>query len=339
MVFQRLDDARTGREPRLDREMHALALFPSELDAGRAPHNSVAGQMEAAALTDFPSEAFVQLAKTEPASDRVVQPNLAVAAGTSTGAIQVRAGRAAEPRRPRGTVVSPREMELRGGYDRNSPHLRALAGTARAIVITSVAGTLGTFIGIIAMAPVNPVFKPHAAPLQRQATGALVNPDTPAVQPPESPPVFESTAGAPETVVTSEVSLPRAQRLVTTSAEPGPHTISTDPVAAEQRLSVIERTSVEQASRKPAESRGAPPDRLNFRGALSVETDRAGAAIYVDGQLAGFTPITGWQVAVGSHVVRIELDGYQRWSAVIRVVADETNHLVARLSPIEQNED
>jgi hypothetical protein len=42
-------------------------------------------------------------------------------------------------------------------------------------------------------------------------------------------------------------------------------------------------------------------------------------------------------MAVGSHVVRIELDGYQRWSAVIRIVADETNHLIATLRPIEQN--
>jgi hypothetical protein len=173
--------------------------------------------------------------------------------------------------------------------------------------------------------------------MQRQTTSAPVSPDAPAVQPPESPQVFDSTAVASDAAVTSGVSRRRAQRLVTTSAEPAPHTIPTDPVAAEQRLSVIETTSVEQASRKAAESRGAPPDRLKFQGVLSVETDVAGAAIYVDGQLAGFTPITGWQAAVGSHVVRIELDGYQRWSAVIRIVADETNHLVATLRPIEQN--
>ena len=293
--------------------------------------------MEAASLTDFPSEASVQLAKRELTADRVVQADLAVAAGTSTGAIQVPAVRRAEPRRPAGTVVSPRDKELRGSHDRSSPRFRALAGTARAIVITSVAVTLGIFVGITAMVPTNPVSGPHTALMQRETTGAPASPDIPAVQAPESPSAFESTAVANEAAVTSEVALPTAQRLNTTGAEPGQHTISTDPVAAEQRLSVIARTSVEQASRQAAESRGAPRDLSTFRGALSVETGMAGAAIYVDGQLAGFTSITDWHVSVGSHVVRIELDGYQRWSAVIRIVAHETTHLVAKLRPIEQN--
>jgi hypothetical protein len=216
------------------------------------------------------------------------------------------------------------------------PRFRALAGTARAVVITSVAAMLGTFIGITAMVRAKPVFTPHPALVQRQ-TSAPVSPDTPAVQLPESPPAIAPAAVVNEAVVTSGVSRPGTQRLVTTGAEPGQHTISTEPVAARQPLSVVGRTSVEPASRNAIESRGTPPDRLKFRGVLSVETDLAGAGVYVDGQLAGFTPITDWQVPAGSHVVRIELDGYQRWSAVIRIVADETNQLVAKLRPIEQN--
>lgn len=274
MALQRLDDIRT-RRARLDREIQALALFPSEHDGAAASHSSVAGQMEAASLTDFPSEASVQLAKAEPAADRVVQADFTVAAGTSTGAIQVTVKRAAE--QPRGMVVSPRNMQSHGGHGWSWPRFRALAGAvARAIVFTCAGATLGAFVGITAIVPATPVFKPQAAPLLRPITSAPVT---------------------------------------------------------------LETTSVEEASPEAAESPDAAPDRLNVRGALSVQADVAGAAIYVDGQLAGFTSITGWPVAVGSHVVRIELEGYQRWSAVSRIVADETNHLVATLSPIEQNQD
>jgi hypothetical protein len=227
-------------------------------------------------------------------------------------------------------------MELGGGYDRSLPGSGAQAGPAGAIVITAVAA-LGTFIGIVAVVLAQPVFERHPALTQRQTNSAPVSPDTPAVPASEAPPVFESTAVTSVAAVTSDVPSSAAQPLGTTTADSGQHTMSTNPVAPEGPVSVIERTSVKQASRKAAQSGGAAPDLLTFLGALSVQADVAGAAIYVDGQLAGFTSIIGWPVAAGSHVVRIELEGYQRWSAVSRIVADETNHLVAKLSPIEQN--
>ena len=281
MVFH-LDEARARREARLDPDTHALALFPSELDAGRASHKSVAGQMEALSLTDFPSEASAELATRESTADHVAQRNRPVAAGASPAATQAPAWRAMEPRRPRATVVSSRQL-LREGHHRSSPHWRVLAGTAHALVFVSVGATLGIFVVVTAFVPATPVFKPNTTLLQRQTT----------------------------------------------------HTIPTEPVAVEQRLSTIGTTPVEH--RNPAPPPGARPDGLKPGGALSVVTETAGAAIYVDGQLAGFTSITGWPVDVGSHVVRIELEGYQRWSAVSRIVADETNYLVAKLSPIEQN--
>jgi hypothetical protein len=313
--------------------MEALAFFPSELEPSGAAHNSVAAQMEAAALMDFPSEASVQPATTAPTAYRVVQATFAVAAGTPADDIEVTIAPA--PRGARGTVVSPRHRALREGNHGSSPGFRTVAGTGRAIVMLSIAAALATFIGMTAMTRANPVFTPPTAVMQGQVTRAPVSPDTAAVLP-ESPPapIFESTSIVSKVAVTSEVPRPLAQRLVTTTAEPTQHTISTDAVAAQQPLAVIERTSVEKASRNAADS-GVSPDRVTFQGALSVETDIAGAAIYVDGRLAGFTPIADWQAPVGSHVVRLELDGYQRWSAVIRIVADETNHLIAKLRPVE----
>lgn len=334
MAFQRLDESWTGRTARRGREMEALALFPSELEPGRAAHNSVAAQMEAAALMDFPSEASVQPATTAPTACRVVQATFAVAAGTPADDIEVTIAPA--PRGARGTVVSPRHRALREGNHWSSPGFRTVAGTGRAIVMLSIAAALATFVGMTAMTRASPVFTPPTAVMQGQVTSAPVSPDTAAVLP-ESPPapIFESTSIVSKVPVTSEVRRPLAQRRVTTTAERRQHTISTDAIAAEQRLAVIERTSVEEASRNAADSRGASPDRVTFQGALSVETDIAGAAIHVDGRLAGFTPITDWQAPVGSHVVRLELDGYQRWSAVIRIVADETNHLLVKLRPVE----
>lgn len=322
--------------------MQALALFPSELDAREPSHNSIAREMEAAFLTDFPSEASMP-AQKEAGADGVVRADLVIASGISNGAMQVPAGRVAAPRQPQETVgsspqlgSSPRDLEVRGGRHWSLSRIRVPPVKARGIVLTSVTAMLGTFIGI-AMVPSKPVFMPPHAALAQPRTITPVSPDTPAVQLPEPPPGIASAPVVSETAVTSDVSLPETQRLVTRSAERDQHTISTESFAMRERLSVVERPSAEPTPGKASESRVASPDRLQFRGALSVDTDVAGAGVYVDGHLAGLTPLMDWQVRAGSHVVRIELDGYQRWSAVIRIVADQTNHLDAKLRPIEPN--
>jgi hypothetical protein len=53
--------------------------------------------------------------------------------------------------------------------------------------------------------------------------------------------------------------------------------------------------------------------------------------VYVDGRLVGTTPIALPTVAAGSHVIRIEHDGYRRWSSSVRVVATEQNRVTASL--------
>jgi hypothetical protein len=37
------------------------------------------------------------------------------------------------------------------------------------------------------------------------------------------------------------------------------------------------------------------------------------------------------QVAAGSHVIRLEREGYRRWSASVRIVAAERNRVTASL--------
>jgi hypothetical protein len=66
-------------------------------------------------------------------------------------------------------------------------------------------------------------------------------------------------------------------------------------------------------------------------GGLSVESRPAGASVFVDNRLAGTTPLSIAELPAGEHSVRIELDGYRRWSASARVTPGEHGHVGASL--------
>ena len=51
----------------------------------------------------------------------------------------------------------------------------------------------------------------------------------------------------------------------------------------------------------------------------------------VDGQVVGATPLLLKGVRVGSRVVRIESEGYERWSYGARVVANRETAVLAKL--------
>jgi hypothetical protein len=53
--------------------------------------------------------------------------------------------------------------------------------------------------------------------------------------------------------------------------------------------------------------------------------------VYVDGKLVGTTPVSLPSVPAGSHAIRLEHDGYRRWSSSVRVVASEQNRVTASL--------
>jgi hypothetical protein len=58
-----------------------------------------------------------------------------------------------------------------------------------------------------------------------------------------------------------------------------------------------------------------------------------GAQVLVNGVVVGTTPLTLLDVPVGSRVIRIELEGHERWSSVVRIVANEPTTVVAELRP------
>jgi hypothetical protein len=68
-----------------------------------------------------------------------------------------------------------------------------------------------------------------------------------------------------------------------------------------------------------------------FVGTLMVDSRPAGAKVYVDGRLVGNTPVSVGNVRAGEHAVRLEHDGYRRWSSSVRVVAAERNRITASL--------
>ena len=68
-----------------------------------------------------------------------------------------------------------------------------------------------------------------------------------------------------------------------------------------------------------------------FVGTLVVDSRPAGAKVFLDGRAVGNTPLSMRDVRAGEHAVRLEHDGYRRWSGSIRVVAAERNRVTASL--------
>ena len=52
---------------------------------------------------------------------------------------------------------------------------------------------------------------------------------------------------------------------------------------------------------------------------------------FLDGKLMGSTPLSLTTVTAGEHAVRLERDGYRRWSSQVRIVASEQNRVTASL--------
>jgi hypothetical protein len=67
------------------------------------------------------------------------------------------------------------------------------------------------------------------------------------------------------------------------------------------------------------------------RGGLNVLSRPEGARVFVNNQLAGSTPVAIPGLPAGPATVRIELDGYQPWTTVVRVGAGEQTRVAASL--------
>jgi hypothetical protein len=123
------------------------------------------------------------------------------------------------------------------------------------------------------------------------------------------------------------VSVPVLSGTNLTPNEPRKPTITTRPPAVATRPPTV-------ATRPPAvDTRPAPATvpAAEYFGTLEVESTPAGAAVFVDQRPMGETPLQLLRVRAGSHAVRVERDGYQRWTTAVNVPASQVTRVTAKL--------
>lgn len=113
-------------------------------------------------------------------------------------------------------------------------------------------------------------------------------------------------------------------------ASPSP--VAARPSVTSEQARTGQLEGVRPAARRAADAgQATPADLPAYRGSLVITSDPPGALVVVDGQVIGPTPVVLKDVRAGSRVVRIESNGYQRWSAAARVVAEKETKLNATL--------
>jgi len=173
-----------------------------------------------------------------------------------------------------------------------------------------------------------------------------------AVTPPVvTPPVATPPAVArliPEVAATARVDPPRGAAV---KAPPhGPASSAPKPVIRvgaardrrdDKRKTVVAKTPgrAPEAAPRPSAVRAtvtAPPSPApaplpRYHGSLVIRSEPRGALVSVDGRVVGATPLLLKGIRAGSRVVRIESEGYERWSFSARVVANQETAVLATL--------
>lgn len=122
---------------------------------------------------------------------------------------------------------------------------------------------------------------------------------------------------------------------------PAPPSTSLRPASPSSAAAVA--TTFVQGSPKAAAISPVPPSSTagpsdpggagNYRGGLRVDSQPAGATVFVNNERVGQTPLALRSLPVGSRAIRLELTGYARWSRSVRIVANQSATVSARLEP------
>jgi hypothetical protein len=113
----------------------------------------------------------------------------------------------------------------------------------------------------------------------------------------------------------------------------------------EVRLSSTQasRTISQRLQREPtADARGtATPARTRtttgspaFTGSVYVDSRPRGAKVFIDGKQVGTTPLRMPELAIGEHVVRLELKDHHTWTSAVRITSGEEQRVTGSLEPI-----
>jgi len=132
--------------------------------------------------------------------------------------------------------------------------------------------------------------------------------------------VRELGRGAHHVKLSRDGYAPVERRVVITAANPS------------QSLTVpLERAAATRTAQAVVRTPPPPAASGNFFGGLVVDSRPDGARVFVDGKLAGTTPLSLKDLRAGEHAIRLEREGYRRWSSSVRVVASEQNRVTASL--------
>jgi hypothetical protein len=167
---------------------------------------------------------------------------------------------------------------------------------------------------------VAPVTAPGRLLVRSTPTGARVFVDgreqgqTPAT-------IRELSPGTHRARIAREGYVAEERRIVITTAQPI------------QSMTVdLRRTGAAATARSTGSPPPPPPATVGASvGALTVDSRPDGARVFLDGKLVGTTPLSLPQIAEGEHAVRLERDGYRRWSSSVRVAGGQRQRVAASL--------
>jgi prefoldin subunit 5 len=133
--------------------------------------------------------------------------------------------------------------------------------------------------------------------------------------------------------------LPSKASPLATFVMPAGRAAATTGTVAANKVSAADRRDPAQATRT---ARTADASRLGgsaietalYVGTLEVESEPTRSAVFVDRQQVGETPLQLTQLRAGSHVVRIERAGYDRWTTAVLVAADKRTRVSAKLQAV-----
>jgi serine/threonine-protein kinase len=176
----------------------------------------------------------------------------------------------------------------------------------------------------------------------RATPGAPAKPEAPAPRP-ETPPAPETVAApapaetpqAPAEAKAPEAASPgtaRGRAASAGSAAP-PAARTTRGTRTKQTRPGADAAAPTTGATPAAGSAAASASRSagKFEGSIDIESRPAGAMVLFDGHPIGTTPVSLSKVTAGSHVVRLQLDGYSVWSRSVQVTTGQRTRITASL--------
>jgi hypothetical protein len=130
-----------------------------------------------------------------------------------------------------------------------------------------------------------------------------------------------------------------ASRHIAAESTASPHAPHEVPRVAASPIAALATPTTNFSVARSADSPREPPTAEDedgigsrqFRGSLVVNSRPSGAPVFVNGRSVGQTPLVLKNELAGSRAVRVALDGYEPWSAAVRIVADTEARLTAEL--------